>query len=79
MITAKQMKAARMLVEWGQKDLSAASGLSLPTIQRMETLGPERSYAGNVAGVQAALEAAGVVFIDADDGGPGVRLRKGKP
>jgi hypothetical protein len=31
----------------------------------------------NAAAVQAALEAAGVEFIDKNGGGAGVRLRKG--
>ncbi len=74
MITAEQIKAARMLAKWGQKELAAASGLSLPTIQRMETLGPGRSSAENVSRVTSALEAAGVEFTDGD--APGVRLRK---
>lgn len=51
----------------------------MPTIRRMEgPLGPGRSTAANVEAVQQALEAMGVVFLDAGDvkaGGPGVRLR----
>jgi hypothetical protein len=31
-----------------------------------------------VEAIQRALEKAGVVFIDANDGGPGVRLSKGR-
>ncbi len=74
MISARQLRAARALVGWGQKDLAEAAGLSLPTIQRMETLGLHRSAAGNVEKVQRALEAAGVEFTD--DDAPGVRLRR---
>ena len=75
MISANQLRAARTLIGWSQKDLAGASGLSLPTIQRMETLGPHRSSAGNVEKVQRALEAAGIEFIDGD--APGVRLWPG--
>ena len=74
MISATQLRAARTLIGWSQKDLAGASGLSLPTIQRMETLGPHRSSAGNVEKVQRALEAAGIEFIDGD--APGMRLRR---
>lgn len=79
MISSTQIKVARLFLGWEQKDLAAASDLSLPTIQRMEKLGLERSSAGNAEKVQAALEAAGAVFIPAGDyqgsGGPGVRLK----
>src|SRR5215813_8735638 len=36
LLTAAQMKAARALVGMDQKALAEASGVSLPTIQRME-------------------------------------------
>ena len=36
MITAAQMRAARALLGIDQKELAELSGLSLPTIQRME-------------------------------------------
>jgi predicted transcriptional regulator len=77
MISSKQIKAARLFLDWEQKDLAAAADLSLPTIQRMEKLGLERSSLGNAQRVKRALEAAGVVFIPENGGGPGVRLRKG--
>jgi hypothetical protein len=56
--------------------LADASGLALSTIKRMEgSNGPLRGNAGNVWKVQQALEDAGVIFIDADEEGPGVRLK----
>lgn len=77
MISAKQIKAARLFLDWEQKDLAAASGLSLPTIQRMEKLGLDRSSVANAEKVQRALEAAGIEFIPENGGGEGVRLKKG--
>jgi transcriptional regulator with XRE-family HTH domain len=78
-LTAEQIKAARALVDWSQPKLAEASGLSMPTIRRMEgPLGPGRSTAVNVDAVQRALESAGVVFLEAGEvrqGGPGVRLK----
>lgn len=74
MISSVQLRAARTLLGWSQKDLADVSGLSLPTIQRMETLGLHRSSAGNVDKVQRALETAGIEFIN--DDAPGVRLRR---
>ena len=76
MISAKQIKAARIFLEWEQRDLAERSGLSLPTIQRMEKLGVERSSAGNAQKLQQALEASGVEFIAENGGGAGVRMKK---
>ena len=79
MLTAEQIKAARALVDWSQPQLAEASGLSMPTIRRMEgPLGPGRSTAANVDAVRKALEGVGVVFMDAGElkpGGLGVRLK----
>ncbi len=76
MITNAQLRAARSLLGWSQARLAEASGLGIATIKRMEgERGPLHSSAGNVLKVQQALEDAGVIFIDADEEGPGVRLK----
>ncbi len=81
MLTAAQLKAARALVGMEQRALAAASGVSLPTIQRMEASnGIVRGVIESLTRVMDALEAAGVEFINEDaaslGGGRGVRLRK---
>ena len=81
MLTAAQMKAARALVGMEQKTLAARSGVSLPTIQRMETSnGVVRGVIETLMKVMDALEAAGVEFINegmiSNGGGRGVRLRR---
>ena len=80
MLTAAQIRAARGLLSWSQPVLAKASGVSLPTIVRMESaVGPGRSSAANVDAVRRALETAGVVFLEGDDAGtvgPGVRLKR---
>jgi transcriptional regulator with XRE-family HTH domain len=80
MLTAAQLRAARALVGMDQRDLAAASGLSLPTIQRMEA--SEGVIRGNVDSLMkliAALEAAGVELINegamSEKGGRGIRLK----
>ena len=78
MLMASQIRAARALLNWSQPKLAAAAGLSLPTIRRMESIGPARSTAGNVEAVRRALGEAGVMFVEMDEvigGGPGVRLK----
>jgi len=64
-----------------QKALAEASGVSLPTIQRMEASnGVVRGVIDSLMKVMGALEAAGIEFINEGassvGGGRGVRLRK---
>lgn len=80
MITAGQLRAARALLGIDQRKLAELSGLSLPTIQRME--GSEDVIRGNVDSLMklvGALEAAGIVLIGeggaSTEGGRGVRLK----
>lgn len=75
-VSIEQVKAARALLRWSQSDLAAAAAISHPTIKRLEAaagqLGGRRETA---AAIRSALEHAGVEFIPANGGGPGVRLR----
>jgi transcriptional regulator with XRE-family HTH domain len=75
-IDSDQIKAARALAGLTQEDIAKATGLSVQTIKRMESLGTGRSSADNIMAVQRALESAGVVFIPENGGGAGVRLAK---
>ena len=77
MISVRQMKAARALLAWSQGDLAAASGISEPTIARLEsTDGPVGGRAETAQALVVALEKAGVEFIPENGGGAGVRLAK---
>ena len=79
MIISEQIKAARGLISWDQKDLSAASGISLPAIKRLEQMtGPLAAQSRTVDAIVAAFEKAGVEFIAENGGGPGVRLKPAK-
>jgi len=80
MITAAQLRAARALVGLDQKRLAELSGLSVPTIQRMEA--SEGVIRGNVDSLMkliGALNAAGVELLGegaaSPAGGRGVRLK----
>lgn len=76
--TAGQLRAARALLHWPQSRVAECSGVSLPTVKRLEGLQGE--LAANVKTINAlsrAFEQAGVEFIPENGGGPGVRLRKG--
>ena len=69
------MKAARSLLGWNQPKLAAESGVSLPTVSRMELSADlVGGHARNVYAVLDAFERAGIEFLNGD--APGVRLRK---
>jgi len=78
MITSEQMRAARALLRWEQKDLAKASKVSLPSIKRLEGLeGPLAAQERTIDAIIAAFGKAGLEFIDGDE--PGVKLKaKGK-
>lgn len=83
MITAGQMRAARALLGIDQRRLAELSGLSLPTIQRMEASeGVIRGNVNSLMKLVGALDEAGLELIGegaaSPAGGRGVRL-KGAP
>ena len=77
LITIRQVKAARALLGWSQSDLARHSGISEPTIARLESADGELGgRSETVRKIRTALGASGIEFIDRNGGGPGVRLRK---
>jgi len=84
MITGAQMRAARALLGIDQRELAQRSGLSLPTIQRMES--SDGVIRGNVDSLMKLVEALGAAGIEligegaaSSGGGRGVRLKAGQP
>lgn len=80
MITSAQLRAARLLLGIDQRRLAKLSGLSVPTIQRMEA--SETMIRGNVDSLVkliTAFDAAGIEMIDegavSHSQGRGVRLK----
>ncbi len=67
-------RAARNLLDLSQQDLAEAAGVGRSTIADFER-GARLPTPEKLAAIQAALEAAGVAFIEPNGGGPGVRLR----
>ena len=66
---------ARAALNWTVRDLAAATGLHRNTITNIEV----GRYAGDPATlnlIKETLIREGVVFIDENGGGAGVRLRK---
>jgi predicted transcriptional regulator len=75
-VSIRQIKAARALLGWSQEDLAQAAKVSIPTIKRLEAtdgaLGGRQETGRKLI---AALETAGIRFIEANGDGVGVRLR----
>jgi len=76
-VSIGQIKAARALLGWSQEDLSENADVAVPTIKRLEA---EHGWLGGRdetrVKIRTALERAGIIFIDENGGGPGVRLRR---
>jgi predicted transcriptional regulator len=72
-MTPAQCRAARALIDMSHADLARAAVVTVTIIADFET-GVGGTRPTDVDAIQAALEKAGVEFIDGDR--PGVRLRK---
>jgi predicted transcriptional regulator len=83
MITSAQMRAARALLGIDQKALAELSGVSQPTIQRMEASnGNVRGVVDTLIRVVEALERSGIELIGdnapSTGGGRGVRFKQSR-
>lgn len=77
-ISSELIRAARALLRWEQKELAERSGVSLPSIKRLETQpGALAAHTRTVQALTGALETAGIEFLN--HGQPGVRLRPLSP
>lgn len=74
-ISAGQLRAARSLIGWSQVQLAEASKVGRATIADFES-GKREPYDRTLADLRASLESAGVIFVEENGEGPGVRLRK---
>lgn len=77
-VSIRQLKAARALLGWSQVDLAEALGgqVSLPTIKRIEASDGELAgRADTITAIVGALEKAGVIFLEANGDGEGVRIK----
>ena len=79
-LTSAQIRAARALIRWSAQELANASSVGVTTIRRAELTQSETKLTrANDQAIRRALEAAGIEFIDAvEGGGPGVRLGRVK-
>jgi transcriptional regulator with XRE-family HTH domain len=69
-----QSRMARAALDWSTADLAKAAGVGANTINRFEA--GQDARMSSVDKIRKALEAAGVIFVEENGEGPGVRLRK---
>ena len=63
-MTGEQVRAARALLKWSAKKLAEVSGVSYPTIQRLESRdGPLAGYADTHDAIRKAFESHGIQFM----------------
>jgi transcriptional regulator with XRE-family HTH domain len=74
-ITAAQCRGGRALLQISQAQLARLAAVTRGVIIDFENNArfPQRA---NLDAIQRALEAAGVIFVEENGAGPGVRLRK---
>lgn len=79
MLSPALCRAARALLDMSQTQLAQAAGVGLSTVVGFEK-GRTVPMAANLAAIEAALRAAGVMFIRAGEGSPcaGVGVEDGK-
>lgn len=73
-MNALQCKMARAATGLGVRELAKNAGVSPNTIARLER--GEELKQSTMAAIRAALEIAGVEFIEENGGGAGVRIKK---
>jgi len=74
MVTREQLRMARAALNWGVRDLAAKAGVAANTISRYEN--GSDAYGDTLTKLRRALEAGGVIFLDGNGEGPGVRLKR---
>ena len=69
-----QCRAARSLLRWTQEDLASRAEVGIVSVRQFESeaVQPRRA---TLSAMRRALEAAGIMFIEQNGGGPGVRLK----
>ncbi len=76
-IAPEQCRAARALLGWSRQQLAKSAQIAERTLVDFER-GARNPLNRTLTDIQRTLEDAGVIFIDEDDEGPGVRLKKSR-
>lgn len=64
-ITARQIRAARAVLNWSQSELADRSGIARRTLTSIEN-GQVKPFIGSFRSIRAAFEEAGIRFVTAN-------------
>jgi len=78
MVTPGQLRAGRALLGLSRDELARHARLPVGTIEQAEADNSPGAPGETLAAIRSALEDLRVIFIDAGDEGPGVRLRRSR-
>jgi hypothetical protein len=73
-MNAAQCRMARAALQLGVRELAEKAKVSPATVVKFEASGELKER--TVDAIRAALESAGVIFVEENGDGPGVKLRK---
>jgi transcriptional regulator with XRE-family HTH domain len=73
-ITREQLRMARAALQWNVIETAERAGVAPNTITRYEN--GSDAYGSTLAKLRRAFEKAGLLFIDGNGEGPGVRFKK---
>ncbi|WP_130732736.1 XRE family transcriptional regulator [Komagataeibacter xylinus] len=68
MITGRQVRAARALLNWTQERLAEKALVALTALKRLESERGLGVHEGTIDQVRRALETAGILFIESGQG-----------
>jgi hypothetical protein len=79
MITGRQVRAARALLNWKQDMLAEKALVALTALKRLESERRLEVHEGTRDQVRRALEAAGILFVESDRGRGVMLLHEAEP
>ena len=79
MITGRQVRAARALLNWKQEMLAEKALVALTALKRLESERGLPTHESTRDQVRRALEAAGILFVESDRGRGIMLLHEAKP
>ena len=79
MITGRQVRAARALLNWKQEMLAEKALVALTALKRLESESELQVHEGTRDQVRRVLEAAGILFVESDRGRGVMLLHEAEP